>query len=166
MSCIFCGTIEAKFRCSKCKEHYCSKECQRADWEKHSRVCFEVGTTRETPKTRHIKEYGPTSGTNGIFIGHESTPCADPENVWIGEQHRGSHTIGQDTSREKGTFIGHEPVRPNPSFIRVGYGMAGDMFGNTIRYHTINNTPRSIICIDSQVHIVRVLASVRILALI
>jgi hypothetical protein len=39
--CARCGTCAGKLRrCGRCKgPHYCSVDCQRADWRRHQRVC-------------------------------------------------------------------------------------------------------------------------------
>ncbi|MCJ1475094.1 hypothetical protein MMC13_003754 [Lambiella insularis] len=38
-------------RCAKCQEtHYCSRECQKADWKDHKKVCGKPGVTSEAPK--------------------------------------------------------------------------------------------------------------------
>lgn len=38
-TCASCGK-PASLRCARCKKvHYCSKECQKADWPSHKRVC-------------------------------------------------------------------------------------------------------------------------------
>lgn len=30
-------------QCAKCRaEHYCSRECQKADWKKHNKVCAQL----------------------------------------------------------------------------------------------------------------------------
>ena len=43
-SCQFCGTGDAKKRCSACKcELYCNRECQKAAWKKHQLVCRLIG---------------------------------------------------------------------------------------------------------------------------
>ena len=37
--CEVCDQVSTKV-CSKCKnQHYCSRDCQRADWKQHKKVC-------------------------------------------------------------------------------------------------------------------------------
>ena len=40
--CVVCLQDESK-TCSRChSEYYCSKECQKADWKNHKRICKQV----------------------------------------------------------------------------------------------------------------------------
>lgn len=40
--CDICGELKAHLkRCSQCKKKwYCSKKCQREDWNKHKKICL------------------------------------------------------------------------------------------------------------------------------
>lgn len=40
LTCHCCGKMEGVARCGRCRLiSYCGKECQRADWKRHKRVC-------------------------------------------------------------------------------------------------------------------------------
>lgn len=41
-TCGNCGESDAKSRCGKCHEPYCSKPCQKADWKKHKKICAAI----------------------------------------------------------------------------------------------------------------------------
>ena len=48
-SCYSCGKIENELdgetlkRCARCSAHYCSKDCQKADWKDHKLICKPTG---------------------------------------------------------------------------------------------------------------------------
>ena len=68
--CVRCGN-HASTKCGKCKTaYYCSRECQRQDWERHSPLCEPISTTNDTiSKTR--SQLGPyTRETLKSFIKH------------------------------------------------------------------------------------------------
>lgn len=46
--CNFCNMPDPQFKCVKCKTtFYCSKECQKADWKKHKKVCKSIESSKE-----------------------------------------------------------------------------------------------------------------------
>ena len=54
-SCAVCGTCDAK-RCVRCFEvAYCSKECQRKDWDAGHKVMCKIA--QETRRTQRLKEW-------------------------------------------------------------------------------------------------------------
>ena len=47
--CANCNQTDAKFHCGKCKKvHYCSQDCQKADWKHHRQTCGEDDSVKPT----------------------------------------------------------------------------------------------------------------------
>ena len=65
-------------KCARCKTSYCSRECQKADWKQHKKICATIANaTDSAPSAR------PTNRTNALKV-----TVTDPfqklvDNTWL-----------------------------------------------------------------------------------
>lgn len=75
--CERCGFSNPRFICQRCRmAHYCSKECQKLDYQKHAKVC---GIPSEVPISfTHTFLHAKLPSSSGRSVVTKSTTDADP----------------------------------------------------------------------------------------
>lgn len=75
--CLFCDNPDPQYKCARCKTaYYCSKECQKADWKLHKRICKTQDINSKKlelpppPAPHLIDDSGSSSAFNGKVIEH------------------------------------------------------------------------------------------------
>ncbi|KAI0854319.1 hypothetical protein F5Y00DRAFT_256812 [Daldinia vernicosa] len=103
--------------CASCKScHYCSKECQKADWKSHKLLCKDMTTHSERPSPFHVR---------AIYFPQDKPV---PQLVWV--------------PCVQGSEMLDELNHPNPNSVQEFIGEPANSYRARWNYFHKQSTPR------------------------